>query len=203
MTTLRTGISELAREGAVGSLTGGRRGGCGRRFGRRRRGFTLLELTLVLILISVVLALTAPNLRGFRYGAELDGEARQLVSLTKYARAQAAAKGMTYVVRAADVTVQGENGPEVRREWQALSVDEETNGVPAGESLARLSSEGVQIDLTGSDGGALEAVEFYPDGTMTPGKFHLVGQGGEKWVTCISRVEGFRITDEQGVVQAR
>lgn len=63
------------------------------RFAFRRRGFTLLELVLVLVIISTVIAMAAPNLRGWRKGAALRSSMEELLSLTRLARSEAVSKG--------------------------------------------------------------------------------------------------------------
>ena len=44
-----------------------------------RRGFTLIELILVMALLTVVISLTAPRLSRFFHGRTLDSEARRLL----------------------------------------------------------------------------------------------------------------------------
>ena len=60
----------------------------GRTFGVRdqagsRRGFTLIELVLVMTLLIVVISFSAPSLGKFFRGRALDGEARRLLSLSR------------------------------------------------------------------------------------------------------------------------
>jgi prepilin-type N-terminal cleavage/methylation domain-containing protein len=55
----------------------------------RTRGFTLLEMLVVLGIISGILALALPNLRGLRASSEMDAAARQLISDLSLARSRA------------------------------------------------------------------------------------------------------------------
>jgi prepilin-type N-terminal cleavage/methylation domain-containing protein len=48
------------------------------------RAFTLIELILVMALLSIVLAVSAPALSGFFRGRTADAAARRLVSLIRY-----------------------------------------------------------------------------------------------------------------------
>jgi len=57
---------------------------------------TLLELILVLIILSTVLALAAPSLRGFFASRRIDGAAAQGLALTQWARSQAVSEGIVY-----------------------------------------------------------------------------------------------------------
>jgi type II secretion system protein H len=54
-----------------------------------RRGFTLIELILVLTLLAIVASLIAPSLSSFMRGRSLDSEARRLLSLTRAAQSRA------------------------------------------------------------------------------------------------------------------
>src|SRR5271170_3694339 len=60
------------------------------------RGFTLLELLMVMFLILLMAALVAPSLRTFSANRDMDNDASVLVSITQYAQAQAVAQGQTY-----------------------------------------------------------------------------------------------------------
>lgn len=56
--------------------------------------FTLLELIVVLTLLVGLAAMTAPHLGGFFRGQQLDGQARQLWQLSRYAQAEAIARAV-------------------------------------------------------------------------------------------------------------
>ena len=58
-----------------------------------RRGFTLIELILVMALLTVVISLTAPKLSRFFHGRTLDSEARRLLALTRSGQSRAVSEG--------------------------------------------------------------------------------------------------------------
>jgi len=62
-----------------------------RRFSTDTRSFTLLELTLVLLMLGILLGVAAPALRGFVRGRETEEEARRLLALSRHARSEAIA----------------------------------------------------------------------------------------------------------------
>src|SRR5687768_10268701 len=55
------------------------------------RAFTLIELVVVLVVLTVTIAITAPSLRGWSQGAKLRDAGQQLLAATAFARSQAAA----------------------------------------------------------------------------------------------------------------
>lgn len=62
------------------------------------RGFTLIELIMVMTLLVVVVAIAAPSLAGFFRGRALDSEARRLLSLTRQGQSRAASGGVPVVL---------------------------------------------------------------------------------------------------------
>ena len=76
-----------------------------RRLGEpRKRGtpnlhaFTLMELLLVLALLAIAVAVTAPSLSRFFQGRALDSESRRMLSLTRYAQSRAVSEGIPIVM---------------------------------------------------------------------------------------------------------
>lgn len=59
-----------------------------------QRGFTLLELVIVCVLISISLALAVPTLRNSLVGDQLAAGSRKVISLVKSARSRAARDGV-------------------------------------------------------------------------------------------------------------
>src|SRR5213080_192627 len=60
----------------------------------RGRAFTLIELILVMALLSIVLAVSAPALSSFFRGRNIDAEGRRLVSLIRYGQGRAVSEGV-------------------------------------------------------------------------------------------------------------
>ena len=63
-------------------------------FSASRRAFTLIELILVMALITIVVGVSMPSLKGFFKGRDLDSEARRFLSLTRYAASRSVAEGI-------------------------------------------------------------------------------------------------------------
>jgi prepilin-type N-terminal cleavage/methylation domain-containing protein len=60
------------------------------------RGFTLMELVLVLVILAVGAVIAAPAMRGFTRGRRLPNTAQQLVTTARWCRVQAISEGITY-----------------------------------------------------------------------------------------------------------
>jgi type II secretory pathway pseudopilin PulG len=57
---------------------------------------TLLELILVMVILSTVLAMAGPSLRGFFASRRADDAAAHILALTQFARSQAISEGIVY-----------------------------------------------------------------------------------------------------------
>jgi len=134
--------------------------GCKTRDGNRvAGGFTLIELVAVMILLAVVFAVSAPSLSRFFQGRSLDAEARRMLSLTRWAKSEAASRGLPQVLW-------------IDREQHLYGLETKT-GFPRAEQktfryeLARhLEIEFAQANL--ARGTTTPAIEFLPDGTLGP-----------------------------------
>jgi type II secretion system protein H len=60
------------------------------------RGFTLIELILVMIILTIVAGAVAPMLRGFTAGRSVANSARAMLALAQYAHTQSMSEGRAY-----------------------------------------------------------------------------------------------------------
>ena len=139
------------------------------------RGFTLLEILLVLFIIAMASVLAVPNVGGLdarTYGAQL----RQLEALLRFARRNAVLTGLPASTRlfgpshdpyAADSVVAGQFAPEQEQDAGLLQAP-----------LARWESEGIALRFEDSTERLTEVerfidVTFYPEGGSTGGTLIL------------------------------
>lgn len=169
----------------------------------RRNGFSLLELIIVLILISLSTALVAPTLSRFSKAIDLKTAVKKVSGILRYYRSEAVNKGKVYQI------ILNPEGREVKVESIDLSEENEgekkKEGEQSGEGPKELSPktyslpQGVEIkeiDLVSpqypSD---LPTVEFYPNGGSNGGSFllNLSGQKGYKikidFITGVVKIE--------------
>lgn len=85
------------------AMAGPKSGAEARRFPRlpgcvATRGFTLVELILVMVLLVVVVGIIAPSLGNFFRGRNLDSESRRFLALARFARSRAVSEGVPMVL---------------------------------------------------------------------------------------------------------
>jgi prepilin-type N-terminal cleavage/methylation domain-containing protein len=144
------------------------------------RGFTLLELILVMVILCTALAITAPSLRGWSHGARLRDSAEQFLAAARYAHTQAIAENGAY--------------------W--ITIQDGEQFVNVGSDFGRVFtvSEGVRMQVTAPDSpGPVEFIEFYPSGRSMPALARFSDEVASIDVECRSPAEGFRLaTGQQG-----
>jgi type II secretion system protein H len=156
---------------------------------RRRGGFTLLELVLVLVLVGLVMGLAAPSLRGFLAGRKSANAAAQVIALAQYARTQAVGEGLTYRLNVDEtahaywLTVQKD------AEFQAL-------GTEFGRRFAL--PDGVEASWLTTTAGAQEHLDFFPDGRTEGSRLQLVDAQGQVFeLGCRSETETLQVMQRE------
>lgn len=134
------------------------------------RGFTLIELILVMALLLIVLAVSAPQLQRFFKGRNLDSEARRFLSLTVYGQSRAISEGVpmllwmdprqgTYGLRAAS----GYMDPDAKAVEFTLDPNLRM------EVTQPFQSTSLQPVLSDRMVGNLPSIRFTPDGFIADG----------------------------------
>jgi Tfp pilus assembly protein FimT len=147
---------------------------------------TLLELILVLVILSTVLAMAAPSLRGFFTSRRTDDMAAQILALTQLARSQAISEGIVYRLNF---------DTQQRTYWltaQRAGVFERP-GTDFGQIFEFPKEITVELEgLEEKDGETFFA--FTPYGTVTPGTIRLIDRRGQAVeLACPSATESFSI----------
>jgi type II secretion system protein H len=149
--------------------------------GPRSGGFTLLELVLVLVLVSLVMGLAAPSLRGFLAGRKSADATAQLVALAQYARTQAVAEGATYRLNL---------DPVAHAYWLTAQKDTEFQALNAEFGRRFALPDGVEASWLTSASGAQEHLDFFPDGRTEGPRLQLMDREGQIFeLGCRSETE--------------
>jgi len=151
-------------------------------------GFTLLELILVMVILSTVLAMAAPSLSGFFGSRQTHDTAAQILALTQLARSQAISEGVVYRLNF-DTTE--------RKYWltaqQAGTFEELETGLGQIFTLPKdMVMELDDVDQEDMD----MFLQFTPQGTVTAGTVRLIDRRGLALeVTCPTVTESFSIVE--------
>jgi prepilin-type N-terminal cleavage/methylation domain-containing protein len=155
-----------------------------------RRAFTLLELVVVLLLLTVVMAMTAPALRTFWKGNRVKDAGDQLVYVTRLARTQAISNGTIY-----RLNFDPDGG------GYSLTMLQGDQLVIAGGHDYSLPPES-RLDVVKADGSAADHIDFFPNGRSEPATIRLMAEGQKDIViACQTPTEAFSLVNEDGTVQ--
>jgi type II secretion system protein H len=159
---------------------------------RVRRGFTLLELIIVMVLLAIVLAIAAPSLRGFAAGRRTSDAASQILAMMNLARIQAISEGRRYKL---DIDEQERCYQLTKQEGGAFVELGNDHGqifyLPEGVTFEiRTPEEGITTERT--------TIQFYPDGRNDEASIVVTGRTGDVFfVVCRSATEQFEILTER------
>lgn len=143
---------------------------------RPARGFTLVEVLVVMIIIALVLGLVATSLSRSISGAEAREAARNMVAAIRYTRTQAI----------------------LQKSEQRFVIDLEAHSYAAPGRKTVVLPEGVELQLTTAASEVVAdnvgAIRFFPDGGSTGGRVDLNVNGREyvvhvAWLTGEARLE--------------
>jgi general secretion pathway protein H len=126
------------------------------------RGFTLIELTAVLVLVAIGFAAVTFGLAAQLEGQRVKAAARELVAALRHTRAQAILKGES---QALELDV---------RERSYRAPGREAVSLPEGMELRMLTARSEQIDRERG------RIRFYRDGSSTGGNIGLI-KGEREW----------------------
>jgi len=140
----------------------------------RNRGFSLIELVIVLVLLSFSVALVAPSLSRFAKRVELKTAAQKISGILRYFRSESIQKGRIYQVlfdsglREVRVQALGEEEKgEGKREEGQQKVLKKSYSLPDGIQMrdVKISTPEFPEDVP--------TIEFYPNGASNGGTILL------------------------------
>lgn len=144
----------------------------------KNKGFSLIEVMVVLILISLSMFLATPLLSGFSKTAELKGATKKISAILRYSRSEAVNRGKVYQVLfdsdLRQVNVQPIEEKEEDEEAKDGTKDEakdepkrKTYTLPKGVDIKEVKANSHQYP---SD---YAVIEFYPNGGSNGGTIRL------------------------------
>lgn len=138
------------------------------------RGFTLLEIVLVMAIIALASVLAAAAMTGGFKGMQLKASAKEIASNLRYTRTQAIATGQPqrFVI------------DPVKHAWQAPNAHH--GSIPDKVGIEFTGAREAQVNGAPSGQGA---IEFFPDGAATGGRIRLTA-GTAAWDIDVAWLTG-------------
>ena len=139
-----------------------------------QRGFTLLEIVLVMAIIALASVLAAAAMTGGFKGMQLKASAKEIASNLRYTRTQAIATGkpQRFVIEPA------------KHAWQAPNGHHGT--IPDKLGIEFTGAREARANAARQDQGA---IEFFPDGAATGGRIRLTA-GKSAWDIDVAWLTG-------------
>jgi type II secretion system protein H len=164
-----------------------------RRFGIRRRAFTLIELIFVLALLVIITSIAVPRMSGFIRGRALDSESRQLIALMHAAQSRAVSEGMPMMLWI-DASA-GQYGLVAEASGKDGDAKAETLTLDGTLKIAALNTGAGAATTFGNR----PAIRFLADGTVdegSPQTVQLADQDGfGRWLVEAPNRTGYEISD--------
>jgi general secretion pathway protein H len=164
----------------------------------RNKGFSLIELMVVLILIGLSVSLVVPSLSRFSKTIELKTAAKKISEILRYCRSEAVNKGLVYQVffdsdlREVRVQSMEENREDEQSGGKGY---QKTYSLPVGIQIGEMDIPSPQYSS------GLPAIEFYPNGGSNGGSFLVNTQDRKGYkikvhfltgIVKVEKAEGFR-----------
>jgi general secretion pathway protein H len=155
----------------------------------RNKGFTLLELLVVLVLISLVTALVAPRLTAPLGNLQLKTAVKKIAGSLRYARSLAAGEKVSRVCvfdfENQKMTIYSESEPDGGDESGAKGTGREIAYVlPQGVSLKQAYAGDMAVDS------GMFQVVFFANGSSSGGDIVIEGENGRAMLVHIDFITG-------------
>jgi type II secretion system protein H len=154
----------------------------------KEKGFSLIELIIVLILFGLSASLVTPSLSRLSKTMELKGAVKKVTAILHYFRSEAVNKGKVYQVlfdtNSKEVRVQSPEVAEGKEEDEKKKSRPKTYLVPEGVMMKEIQMVDPQYPVD------VPAIEFYPNGGSNGGSLVLDTEGRKGYKIKVNFLTG-------------
>jgi general secretion pathway protein H len=150
--------------------------------GTGSKGFTLLELVIVLVIISLLTAILTPNLTRTLSHMEAKGAAKRVAAILRYCRSDAVNKGRVNLVSfdtasnlVAVYSIEGEEAEPTAQKFYPLPGSVKMEKIEVGKTLYDSS---------------FPTIEFYRNGGSNGGTASIQGEKSEAYLIRVEMLTG-------------
>lgn len=168
----------------------------------RNKGFSFLELMVVLVILSLSISLVTPSLSRFLRTVELKGAAKKVSGILRHGRSEAVNKGLVYQVffnaDLREIGVQSRESVEVKEEKvkKEGKLPKKVYSLPDGIQIKKVEAASPQYAMD------LPTIEFYPNGGSNGGSIFLDGQDRKGFQIEVNFLTGIvKIKSAEGLKQ--
>jgi type II secretion system protein H len=162
------------------------------------RGFTLMELLLVMVVIAIAAGIAAPAMRGFTRGRRLPNTAQEIVTMTRWCRVQAISDSTIYRLNLdpteSKIWVTKDDG--TGRNFQPVVTDFVPGEYYLPEGITLTTDIPEASDDSGNNTGIF--VTFEPGGRSDTGTISLHSDDATLDIQCLTAYGGFKILRAEG-----
>jgi type II secretion system protein H len=170
-----------------------------------RRGFTLIELIVVIIIMAVLSAVAVPSYMKLYARSKFDGSVQEIMSVCRWARDMAVETGLETIVRfdpQTETFIAAANQPEVLADMPTVMLEQreqqEQNAAPPprihalSEDLSIVDFQSYRPELSFASGSAESAtvIRFRHDGSCDGGRFAIASDSGYRAIVEIAAATG-------------
>jgi len=140
----------------------------------RNKGFSFIELMVVLVILSLSISLVTPSLSRFLRTVELKGAAKKVSGILRHGRSEAVNKGLVYQISfnadLREIGVQSRESTKVKEEVKREELPKKVYSLPEGIQIKKVDVASPQYAAD------LPTIEFYPNGGSNGGSIFLDGR---------------------------
>lgn len=140
----------------------------------RNKGFSFIELMVVLVILSLSISLVTPSLSRFLRTVELKGAAKKVSGILRHGRSEAVNKGLVYQIffnaDLREIGVQSRESTKVKEEVKREELPKKVYSLPEGIQIKKVDVASPQYAAD------LPTIEFYPNGGSNGGSIFLDGR---------------------------